>query len=171
MTLAAEGVQLLGEKGLLDSASRQQLASSDPSSCEFSSQCAAPSVPSLHDSASTLVTDLANHHLQIVQWRGDDIDCSTQTAASDSAMRACAHAAMHPPATGSAADASSETFAKVTSGIRLAWKIPTCRQHHNLRLCSTSPADLEAASQHLWQQIAEGADGLDRLKPRNGAGM
>eukprot|EP00971_Amphidinium_carterae_P245030 4865151-Amphidinium_carterae.1 len=179
MTLQAEGVQLLGEKDWTGLASREPLACCDHSTCSSSVLGAPTPAPCKHDSASTQVTELAAEHLQIVQWRGAATAealamraCAHATTIADEVTASvCAHAARRQGAATAVAKALNDDKVQLRSGRQLALCTTNRDWQRDHGGAAPSPTELEAASQHLWQSLAQGADGLDRLKPRNGAGM
>eukprot|EP00971_Amphidinium_carterae_P334288 6469465-Amphidinium_carterae.2 len=143
MTLAAEGVQLLGENGRLARASRQQFVKCEPRQSTSSLQFAAPSVDRKHDSVLTQVSDLAPEQLQIAQWRGSSSALPIQNVACSSLSRACAHAVAKHAADEGYELPYSEGVAAANGGLQLAWTTPPNGRHCNVRQCIASPADVE----------------------------
>eukprot|EP00971_Amphidinium_carterae_P021976 433484-Amphidinium_carterae.1 len=164
MTLAAEGVQLLGKNGRLASANRQQLNMKLQSASSL--HCAAPAAGCNLVCDFTQAAHLDPERLQIVQWRGEREAVSTQSIACSNHPRACAPAAAHHVASEMRGLPTDEGPMAASSALQLAWTVPTYE-----RLADASPTEVAEAAQHLWQQVAEGADCLDRLKPRNEVGM
>eukprot|EP00971_Amphidinium_carterae_P191077 3792019-Amphidinium_carterae.1 len=92
----------------------------------------------MHDSDSTQVTDLAIEQLQIVQWRGNDIEANTQSTSGSICERACAHAAVQQLAAAGASLPSGAADTLANGGMRLAWHFP-----QNAQRSSTAPAELD----------------------------